>query len=127
MLTIALDAQHTRHSSAGIARYARSLRDALRTHPDLSIIELGGGDLVPRGTLRKKMVTAHNDLLWYPWLARRNARQLGADVYHSPLLRGPLTSGHPPFVVTVHDLVPLRWPGTMRLWHRAYTSRALRS
>ncbi len=126
MLTIALDAQHTRHSSAGIARYARSLRDALRKHPDLTVIELGGGDVVPRGTLRKKLLTAHNDLLWYPWLARRNARRLAADVYHSPLLRGPLTSGRPPFVLTVHDLVPLRWPGTMTGWHRLYTSRVLR-
>jgi glycosyltransferase involved in cell wall biosynthesis len=126
MLTIALDAQHTRHSSAGIARYARSLRDALRKHPDMTVIELGGGELVPRGTLRKKMVTAHNDLLWYPWLARRSARRVGADVYHAPLLRGPLTAGRPPFVVTVHDLVPLRWPGTMPGWHRAYTSRVMR-
>jgi glycosyltransferase involved in cell wall biosynthesis len=126
MLTIALDAEHTRQSSAGIARYARSLATSLRTIPDLTIIELGGGSLVPRGTLWKKLLTARQDLLWYPWLARRRAAGIGADVYHSPLLRGPFSRGRPPFVMTVHDLVPVLWPETMPRWHRTYTSRFIR-
>ena len=126
MLTIALDAEHLRQSDAGIARYARSLAQALRGIPDLEVIELGGGDVVPRRTLRKKIMTARQDLLWYPWLARRAAASAGADIYHSPLLRGPLSPGDPPFVMTVHDLVPVRWPDTMPRWHRWYTSRALR-
>lgn len=123
MLTIALDAEHTRHSNAGIARYGRSLAAALRKIPDLAVRELGGGDVVPRGTLEKKLLTARHDLIWYPWLARRAAARIGADVYHSPLLRGPLSRGRPPFVMTVHDLVPVRWPETMPRWHRLYTSR----
>lgn len=126
MLTIALDAEHTRQSRAGIARYASSLSDALRRIPDLTIIELGGGETVPRGTLKKKLVTARQDLIWYPWLARREALRIGADVYHSPLLRGPLRRGRPPFVMTVHDLVPARWPETMPRWHRSYTSLFIR-
>lgn len=123
MLTVALDAEHTRQASAGIARYARSLASSLRKIPDLTVREIGGGDVVRRGTLAQKMLTARHDLLWYPWLARREAARIGADVYHSPLLRGPLRRGHPPFVMTVHDLVPVRWPDTMPRWHRAYTSR----
>ena len=123
MLTIALDAEHTRQASAGIARYARSLAASLRQIPDLAISELGGGNVVPRGTLEKKLLTARQDLLWYPWLARRQAARIGADVYHSPLLRGPLRQGRPPFVMTVHDLVPVRWPETMPGWHRRYTGR----
>jgi glycosyltransferase involved in cell wall biosynthesis len=123
MLTIALDAEHFRQSNAGIARYGRSLAAALRKIPDLAVTELGGGDVVPRGTLEKKLLTARHDLLWYPWLARREAARVGADVYHSPLLRGPLRRGRPPFVMTVHDLVPVRWPETMPPWHRSYTSR----
>ncbi len=123
MLTIALDAEHTRQSSAGIARYARSLATSLQRIPDLTIHELGAGDAVPRGTFRKKLLTARQDLLWYPWLARREAARLGADVYHSPLPRGPLRRGRPPFVMTVHDLVSVRWPETMPTWHRCYTSR----
>ena len=125
MLTIALDAEHTRHSGAGIARYARSLTASLREIPDLTVSELGGGEVVERGTLAKKLLTAKHDLLWYPWLARRRAAQIGADVYHSPLLRGPLRKGRPPFVMTVHDLVPVRWPETMPRWHRSYTSRLI--
>lgn len=125
MLTIALDAEHTRQSSAGIARYARSLATSLRKIPDLTISELGGGDVVQRGTLRKKLLTARQDLLWYPWLARRKAAHIGADVYHSPLLRGPLARGSPPFVMTVHDLVPVRWPETMPRWHRSYTAHLI--
>jgi len=123
MLTIALDAEHTRQSNAGIARYGRSLAASLRRIPDLTVRELGGGDVVPRGTLEKKLLTARHDLIWYPWLARREAARIGADVYHSPLLRGPLRGGRPPFVMTVHDLVPVRWPETMPRWHRLYTSR----
>src|SRR5438105_555513 len=125
MLTIALDAEHTRHSQAGVARYARSLAMALRKHPELSVVELGGGNIVPRGTLEKKVLTARHDLLWYPLLARRKAARIGADVYHSPLLRGPLRKGRPPFVMTVHDLVPVRWPETMPRWHRFYTARVM--
>jgi glycosyltransferase involved in cell wall biosynthesis len=126
MLTVALDAAHTRHSSAGIARYARSLAAALRHDPGLRVLELGGGEVVERASLSKKLLTARHDLLWYPMLARRAARVLGADVYHSPLLRGPLTAGRPPFVMTVHDLVPVRWPETMPRWHRWYTARVMR-
>lgn len=126
MLTIALDAAHLRHSRAGIARYAGSLADSLRSIPDLAVVELGGGDVVRRGTLRKKILTAQHDLLWYPLLARRAAKRAGAEVYHSPLLRGPLARGRPPFVVTVHDLVPVLWPETMPTWHRWYTSLFLR-
>ncbi|HEY1953712.1 MAG TPA: glycosyltransferase, partial [Gemmatimonadaceae bacterium] len=125
MLTIALDAEHLRHSGAGIARYARNLASGLGEISDLRVVQLGGGEVVSRGTLRKKLLTARHDLLWYPWRARRAAARIGADVYHSPLLRGPLTRGRPPFVMTVHDLVPVRWPETMPAWHRWYTARAL--
>ena len=125
MLTIALDSEHTRHSHAGIARYARSLAMALRKLPGVTVIELGGGEVVPRGTLQKKLLTARHDLLWYPFLARRTSSRLGADIYHSPLLRGPLRRGRPPFVMTVHDLVPVLWPETMPRWHRFYTGRVM--
>jgi len=126
MLTIALDAEHTRHSNAGIARYSRSLAAALKKQSGVKLIELGGGEVVARGTLRKKIMTTRHDLLWYPILARRKAMRVGADIYHSPLLRGPLTRGAPPFVMTVHDAVPVRNPDTMPRWHRIYTAVVLR-
>lgn len=126
MLTIALDAQHTRHSRAGIARYARGLADELRKMPGVRVVELGGGDILRRGTLRKKLLSVNQDLLWYPFKARRKAAEARADIYHSPLLRGPLRRGQPAFVMTVHDLVPVRWPETMPRWNRWYTARVMR-
>ena len=126
MLTVALDAEHTRQSSAGIARYARSLARELTALGEARVIELRAGEVVQRGTLAKKLLTARQDFVWYPWLARRVARERGTDVYHSPLPRGPLTSGSPPFVVTVHDLVAIRYPETTTRWSRLYSAVTFR-
>jgi glycosyltransferase involved in cell wall biosynthesis len=125
MLTVALDAEHTRQSAAGIARYAHSLAAELRRLPDIKLIELGGGPVVPRGTLRKRATTIRQDFYWYPWAARRAAARAGASIYHSPLPRGPLTKGKPPFVMTVHDLVAIRFPETMTRWSRIYSGSTL--
>ncbi|MDQ6769171.1 MAG: glycosyltransferase family 4 protein [Gemmatimonadota bacterium] len=126
MLTVALDAEHTRQSAAGIARYTRSLARELTALGEVRVIELGAGEVVQRGSLAKKLLTARQDFAWYPWLARRAAHARGVDVYHSPLPRGPVTRGSPPFVTTVHDLVPLRFPETMTRWSRLYSSLTLR-
>jgi glycosyltransferase involved in cell wall biosynthesis len=126
LITVAIDTQHTRQTNAGGARYSDSLAIALRGIEDLEVIELGRGPLVPRGTLRKKILTARQEFLWYPWLGRRQARRLGANVYHCPTLRAPLTRGSPPLVVTVHDLVPLLAPDTMTRWNRLYTRATVR-
>jgi glycosyltransferase involved in cell wall biosynthesis len=123
LIRVAIDAQHTRQTNAGGARYSNSLAKALAKRDDVTVIELGGGELVPRGTLQKKLLTARQEFLWYPWLGRRRAAAAGADVYHCPTIRGPLTRGKPPLVVTVHDLVPLRFPETMSVWNR-FSSRA---
>jgi glycosyltransferase involved in cell wall biosynthesis len=120
MLTVGLDAEHTRQSAAGIARYALSLSAELRRIPGINLIDLGGGSVVPRGTLKKRLTTLRQDFVWYPWLARRAAVGQGAQIYHSPLPRGPLAPGSPPFVVTVHDLVAVRFPETTTQWSRIY-------
>jgi len=126
VLKVALDSEHTRQSAAGIARYARGLADELRKRSDVELYEMGGGPVIPRGTLRKRLVTLRQDLAWYPWLGRRLARSLGADVYHSPLPRGPLTRGYPPFVVTVHDLAQIRFSETTTPYSRLYAKLTLR-
>lgn len=117
---IAIDAEHTRQSAAGTTRYSNSLVRALRARSDLDVAEIGGGPLLKRGTLRKRMATARQDFLWYPWLGRRTAAKLSADIYHCAIPRAPLTRGKPPLVVTVHDLVPVLYPETMTPWSRAY-------
>ncbi len=126
MLTIGLDAEHLRQSAAGIARYAVGLSAELRKIPGITIIDLGGGPLVQRGTLEKRLTTLRQDFLWYPWLARRVAAKEGAQIYHSPLPRGPIARGSPPFVVTVHDLVAVRFPETTTPWSRIYGSLTLK-
>ena len=126
MLTVAFDAEHTRQSAAGIARYAKGLVTALRKRGDVSVLELGGGEVVARNTLRKRAVTLRQDFVWYPWLGRNRAADAHADVYHVPLPRGPITKGTPPLVVTVHDLVSLLFPETMTPWSRLYSRFTLR-
>lgn len=120
MITVAIDAEHTRQTSAGTARVSASLTRALRERQDVRPIVLGGGPLLERGTARKRLTTARQDFLWYPWLGRRRAAAVGADVYHCPTPRAPITRGKPPLVVTVHDLVPIRFPETMTPWSRIY-------
>ena len=119
MITVAIDEEHTRQTSAGTARCSSALARALSARDDVRPILLGGGPLLERGA-RKKLTTARQDFIWYPWLGRHRARKLGADVYHCPTPRAPLTRGNPPLVVTVHDLVPLLFPGTMTRWSRFY-------
>lgn len=127
MITVAIDAEHTRQTRAGVTRYSNSLTRELRKRDDVRVIELGGGELVRRGTWRKRAVTARQELIWYPWAGRRRAGAADADVYHCPTLRAPVTRGRPPLVLTVHDLVPLLFPETMSTWSRWYTRATLRS
>lgn len=85
--------------------------------------------MLERGTLGKRLTTARQDFYWYPYAGRRAAARAGADVYHCPTPRAPVTRGRPPLVVTVHDLVPVLFPDTMTPWSRLYaratTSRVL--
>lgn len=121
ILTAAIDATHLRQSGGGIARYIRGLVTALRARNDIRVVELGAGPRENRGTLRKKVMTAGLDLVWYPWLGRARAAALGADVYHCPAPRGPLFADRLPVVMTVHDLVPFLFPETMTRWSRWYS------
>jgi glycosyltransferase involved in cell wall biosynthesis len=127
MITVAIDSEHTRQTNAGTARYSRSLLKALHARDDIKAIEVGGGNLVKRGTLRKRLLTARQEFLWYPRLGRRSAAAKGADIYHCPAQRAPLTRGKPPLVVTIHDLIPLLAPETMTPWNRFYSRATLRA
>ena len=121
MITVAIDAEHTRQTSAGTARASRALVKALIDRDDIRVVVVGGGPVLERGTLRKRITTAKQDFLWYPFAGRRKAARLGADVYHCPTPRAPVSRGKLPLVVTVHDLVPVLFPETMTPWSRFYT------
>ena len=121
MLRVALDLAHTRQSSAGTARVARSLQRALTARGDVVLVPLGDGRPLERGDPRRRALALYQDLAWYPELGRRAARRARADVYHLALARGPLRRGRPPVSITVHDLVPQRLPETMSGWNRRYS------
>src|SRR4051794_21324235 len=121
VLRVALDLAHTRQSSAGTARVARSLHAALGRRDDVTVVPLGDGRPLARDDPRRRALALYQDLLWYPELGRRAARRAGADVYHLALARGPLRRGRPPVSVTVHDLVPQLLPETMSGWNRRYS------
>lgn len=123
-MRVALDMHHVRQSDAGTARYARGLSAALGRRADVVVEEIGGGPRVRSG-MRQKLLTAEQDFFWYPYAGRREAAYLDADIYHCPAVRAPVTRGTPPLVVTVHDLVALRFPDTMPRWTRFYSRATL--
>lgn len=124
-LTIAFDLEHERQASAGVTRCARALASAMSERADVSLVPIGGGPLIARGSLRKKLTTARQDFWWYPFEGRRRARAARADVYHCPSPRAPVTAGNPPTVVTIHDLASFRYPETLTRWTRFYERATL--
>jgi len=124
-LTVALDRDNERQSSAGVSRYSTSLAAALSARDDVELVSIGGGQLVPRGTWRKKFLTARQDFWWYPFAGRRQAGIAGAHVYHCPSARGPIRRGSLPTVVTIHDLASFRYPETLTRWTRLYERQTL--
>jgi glycosyltransferase involved in cell wall biosynthesis len=104
-MTVALDARVLEHPGlrdGGIGRYTRSLLDALAADGGEPVIELGG--------LRRPPTPARLAEGWEHLLLGRDARRAGAEVLHSPSV--DLATARPgmPYVVTLHDLVPLKQP-----------------
>jgi glycosyltransferase involved in cell wall biosynthesis len=86
----------------GIGRYAGSLLSALRD---------GGRDVVALNRLRRPPVPERIAEVLEHALLGRDVRRAGADVLHSPSIDFATTRPGVPYVVTVHDLVPLKRPG----------------
>jgi glycosyltransferase involved in cell wall biosynthesis len=103
-MRVALDArvlEHPELAERGIGRYTRSLLDAFRASQH---------DVVALTDLRRPPAPARvAELLEHPLLAR-DVRRRGADVLHSPSIDFATTRPGVPYVVTVHDLVPLKQP-----------------
>ncbi|HKH90577.1 MAG TPA: glycosyltransferase family 1 protein [Gemmatimonadaceae bacterium] len=119
-LRVAFDLWPTRYARGGSARYAMELSTALSERSDVDVVTLGDGAGGPTRVPPKVM-----DTIWYPFLARRAAGRARADLLHCPSNRAPLRRGSPPLVVTIHDLVSLRFPETMATWNRSYLRHTL--
>jgi glycosyltransferase involved in cell wall biosynthesis len=92
---IALDRRETNRMSLGMKSYARELRARLpRIAPDLDFIEVGHGDNY-----------GWDESVWLP----REIRRRGAALTHYLCLHAPVIPPRP-FVITIHDLIHLRFP-----------------
>jgi alpha-1,3-rhamnosyl/mannosyltransferase len=85
----------------GIGRYAACLLDALRG-TGLDVAALGG--------LRRPPAPERVRELWEHVLLARDVREAGAGVLHSPSPDFTTLRPGVPYVVTVHDLAPLKRP-----------------
>jgi glycosyltransferase involved in cell wall biosynthesis len=124
-LRVGLDRENERQSSTGVSRYSTSLAAAMSARDDVELVSIGGGPLVPRGTLRKKLLTAEQDFWWYPYAGRQRAARAGADIYHCPSARAPISRGNPRTVVTIQDLASFHYPETLTRWTRLYERRTV--
>lgn len=125
-MRVALDMAATRLARTGIARVTLSLADALVGRGDVCLLRVGEGSSPPHGSWRRRALAARLDLLWHPVQGMRAAVAGGAQLYHCPAPRAPLTRGQLPLVVSVHDLTVLMHPHTMSRWNRLYTRATLR-
>jgi glycosyltransferase involved in cell wall biosynthesis len=87
----------------GIGRYARCLLAALR---EMS------ADVVTLADLRRPPAPGRVAELWEHLLLARDARRTGAQVLHSPTIDMATVRPRMPYVVTLHDLAPLKQPAT---------------
>ena len=85
----------------GIGRYTAELAAAL-AHAGVPLAELRA--------LRRPWAPGRVAELWDHLLLGRDARARGADVLHSPSIDGVTARPGLPYVVTLHDLVPLKEP-----------------
>ena len=86
----------------GIGRYASELAAALAKE---------GTDVAELRELRRPWAPGRVAELWDHLLLGRDARATGADVLHSPSIDHATTRPGLPYVVTLHDLAPLKQPG----------------
>jgi glycosyltransferase involved in cell wall biosynthesis len=106
LMRVAFDARvllHPATAERGVGRYAGSLLAALRD---------GGRDVVTLEHLRRPPAPARVAELFEHALLARDVRRAAADVLHSPSIDFATLRPGAPYVVTVHDLVPLEQPET---------------
>lgn len=115
MTRVAIDSRvldDARFAERGIGRYTRCLLDAFAA-ADRAAVALRAGRATPRGAvaphvLNRPPLPGRIAELAEHALLGRDARRAGADVLHSPSIDFATTRPGMPYVVTVHDLVPLK-------------------
>jgi len=109
----------------GIGRFLQGLLGEIaRSRPDLETIALAGLRTpvpVTAPHFRIRRLPPRPTLYWDQVLLPRALRQVGATMYFSPYYKAPLAAPCPT-VVTIHDLIPLRFPAYARGAWRLYAA-----
>jgi glycosyltransferase involved in cell wall biosynthesis len=139
-MNLTLDARTATSHFPGISRYVKNLARAIPSelHSDEILLLFHGPeqasswihDLVGNHQCESSMVTASPFSLAQQWQIPRLLRKAGAHLYHSPYYLMPYRPGIPT-VMTVYDLIPLRFPqfvsARARLLFRLAMTLALRA
>lgn len=123
---IGIDARLWGEPRSGIGRYTRSLVEALvRLSPDerWALYLDRPTPEVPAG-VETRCLPWPQRLLWTLWAAPRELRARPVDVFHGVTGFELPPGGAARLVTTVHDLIPLRFPGLVP-WRHRWAVRAL--
>jgi len=117
---VAVDARTDDPHFPGIGRYTRNLAHALAraAAPSDEIVLLAGHATGTGDRTRTATVEASPFSLRQQWVIPALLRRLGAQLYHSPYYLMPFRP-RLPCVVTIHDLIPLRFPQYFSAGQRA--------
>lgn len=112
MIDVLLDARETRRMSAGMRVYVRELAERLPfVAPDITLRTVMGGD-----------VFSFTEQVELPFASRH------ADLVHFPTIFAPVVLPRK-YVVTVHDLIHMRWPElfsrTTAVYYKLFVGRLL--
>jgi glycosyltransferase involved in cell wall biosynthesis len=139
-MNLTLDVRTATSHFPGISRYVKNLAQTLPSElqPGENLLILHGSDqafswideLVRHHACRSNLVTISPFSLAQQWQIPRLLSKVGAHIYHSPYYLMPYRPGVPT-VLTVYDLIPLRFPqfasARARLLFRLAMTLALRA
>jgi glycosyltransferase involved in cell wall biosynthesis len=123
---VGLDMTPAVMSGAGTGRYPRELIRALARRDDVSVLALAASRRRGTGPVSRIAQGLWRELGYYPLGLARRARRLGADLVHCPAAFAARVPDRP-LVLTIHDLLPFRYPELFPRVVIAYSRLAWRS
>ena len=120
---IALDLTQARLGRIGVSVYIWRLYEALQPLLGERLVPIESRFAHPvlgaRRSARERLNTVLRDLWWHQGGVTLAARRRGCGLVHLPAGIGPVSGGFPA-VVTIHDVMPIRFPAMFRPWYRHY-------
>jgi len=125
---IAFDLTQAKLGRIGSTVYTESLLAALTPLLGERIVPIASRLARPvagaNRTLGQRLATLGRDLWWHQAGVTLAARRRSCRLLHLPAGLGPVASRFP-VVVTVHDIMPIRFPEFFRPWYRSYVGFVL--